>query len=102
MKYIVQDSEGKKMVMTVVSSMPQLPEGFQVLGKAEELPEAMEEIEASSQAESAKAEARQLLADTDWKVIRHRDQVDAGAPTSLTVEQFAQLLTDRQAARDSI
>ena len=102
MKYIVQDSENKKMIMTVASSMPQLPEGFQVLGLADELPEAMAEIEAASQAESAKAEARKLLADTDWKVIRHRDQVDAGTPTSMTAEEFAQLLADRQAARDSI
>lgn len=102
MKYIVEDSEGKKMIMSVASSMPQLPEGFEVLGKAEELPDAMAEIEASSQAESAKATARQFLADSDWQVLRHRDQVDAGTPTSLTVEEFAQLLTDRQAARDSI
>ena len=102
MKYIVQDSEGKKMVMTVASSMPQLPEGFEVLGKAEELPEAVAEIEAATQADSAKAEARQFLASTDWKVLRHRDQVDAGAPTSMSAEEFAQLLADRQAARDSI
>lgn len=102
MKYIVQDAEGKKMIMSVVSSMPQLPEGFQVLGKAEELPEAMDEIEAASQEEALKAEAAKFLKDTDWKVIRHRDQVEMGVPTSMTAEEFAQLLADRQAARDLI
>lgn len=102
MKYIVQDSENKKMVMNVVGSMPQLPEGFTVLGLADELPEAVAEIEAANQAAQSAAGARQFLADSDWKVLRHRDQVDAGIPTSLTNEEFAQLLADRQAARDSI
>jgi len=102
MKYIVQDSEGKKMTMTVVSSIPQLPEGFQILGLVDELPEAMAEISAYLDSERVKAQARKLLADTDWKVIRHRDQLDAKLPTSLSEEQFIQLLKDRQAARDSI
>lgn len=102
MKYIVKDSEGKKMIMTVVSSMPQLPEGFEVLGLADELPEAIAEISASEDIEKSKAEAKRLLTETDWKVIRHRDQIDAGLPTSMSAEEFTQLLNDRQAARDSI
>jgi hypothetical protein len=102
MNYIVQDSEGKKMIMSVASSMPQLPEGFEVLGKAEELPDAMAEIEAAGLSEKEKADAKQFLNDTDWKVIRHRDQVDAGVSTSLSEVEFAQLLTERQAARDKI
>ena len=102
MKYVVQDENNKKMIMDIVSSIPQLPEGWSVLGLVEEAPEAIAEIEAASQADSAKATARQFLADSDWKVLRHRDQVDAGTPTSLTVEEFTQLLTDRQVARDSI
>lgn len=102
MKYIVQDSEGKKMVMSVISSMPQLPEGFEVLGLADELPEAMAEIEAQSLSQKDKADAIQFLSSTDWKVTRHRDQLDAGAVTSLSAEEFAQLLSGRQAARDKI
>lgn len=102
MKYIVQDSEGKKMIMTATSPNSSFPEGFQILGLADELPEAMAEISASLDLERVKAEARKLLADTDWKVIRHRDQLDAKLPTSLTEEEFIQLLKDRQAARDSI
>jgi tripartite-type tricarboxylate transporter receptor subunit TctC len=102
MKYVVKDSDGKKMIMTVVSSIPQLPEGFEVLGLADEMPEVMAEITAAEDLAKAKADARKLLADTDWKVIRHRDQIDAGLPTSMSAEEFTQLLNDRQAARDSI
>jgi hypothetical protein len=102
MKYIVQDSEGKKMIMNVVSSMPQLPEGFQVLGLADDLPEAIQEIEVESQAEASKAQSRAFLAETDWKVLRHRDQIEMGIETSLSEAEFSQLLTERQTARDSI
>lgn len=102
MKYIIKDSEDKKMIMTVVSSIPQLPEGFEVLGLADELPEAIAEIAAIEDLAKAKADAKTLLAETDWKVIRHRDQLDAKTPTSMSEEEFAQLLKDRQTARDSI
>ena len=102
MKYIIKDADGKKMIMTVVSSMPSLPEGFEVLGLADDIPEAMAEIAAADSIEKARSDARNLLASTDWKVIRHRDQLDAKLPTSLTEEEFIQLLKDRQAARDSI
>jgi hypothetical protein len=40
-----------------------------------------------------------FLQTTDWKVIRQRDQIDAGITPSLTTEEFQQLLADRQAAR---
>lgn len=73
MKYIVQDSEGKKMIMTAVSSLSQLPEGFEVLGKAEELPDAMAEIEAAGLSEKEQAEARQFLNSTDWYVTRMQE-----------------------------
>ena len=41
-----------------------------------------------------------LLSETDWYSIRHRDQVDAEQPTSLTADQYAELLVYRQALRD--
>ena len=46
--------------------------------------------------------ARDFLNETDWMVIRHRDQLALGIPTSLTEEEFQQLLLDRQAARDQV
>ena len=42
----------------------------------------------------------EFLGTTDWKVTRHRDQLDAGEPTTLTPEEFQALLAERQAARD--
>jgi hypothetical protein len=37
---------------------------------------------------------------TDWMVIRHRDQLDAGVATTLTNTQYQNLLIYRQALRD--
>lgn len=102
MKYIVQDSEGKKMVMTVISSIPQLPEGFEILGKAEELPEAVSEITEKEHLEQKRAQALNFLNETDKLVIRHRDQLELGISTKLSAEEYAQLLKDRQTARDNI
>lgn len=47
-------------------------------------------------------EAENYLTDTDWLVIRHRDQVDLKQPTSLTNEQYLDLLAKRQAARERV
>lgn len=42
----------------------------------------------------------QLLASTEWLVNRQRDERDLGRATSLTTEQFQELLVYRQALRD--
>lgn len=47
-------------------------------------------------------EARKFLNDTDWKVIRHRDQVNLGITTSLSNDEFLELLNQRQEARDKV
>ncbi len=47
-----------------------------------------------------KAKAKAELDPTDYKVVRHRDQVAAGQPTTLTNAQYLQLLADRNAIRD--
>ena len=44
----------------------------------------------------------QFLDDTDWKVTRHRDQLALGIETSLTNEEYLNLLTQRQEARDLV
>ena len=46
--------------------------------------------------------SKEFLKSTDWKVIRHRDQIEAGINTSLTNEEYQTLLADRQTARESI
>jgi len=55
-----------------------------------------------SEQEIINQNARDFLNQTDWLVIRHRDQLALGIPTSLTEEEFRQLLLDRQAARDKV
>ncbi|MBR1625515.1 MAG: hypothetical protein IJ681_00055 [Bacteroidales bacterium] len=48
------------------------------------------------------ADATNYLTDTDWLVIRHRDQLALGLETSLTNEQYLDLLAKRQAAREKV
>lgn len=40
------------------------------------------------------------LSSTEWLVMRHRDELDLGRPTTLTTESFTELLDYRQALRD--
>ncbi|MBO6273706.1 hypothetical protein J6O48_13155, partial [bacterium] len=47
-------------------------------------------------------EAKRYLNDTDWLVIRHRDQLALGQITSLSNEQYLDLLAKRQAAREKV
>lgn len=49
-----------------------------------------------------KEDAKKFLQESDWKVLRHRDQIEAGIPTSLTKEEYQALLIERQAKRDLI
>lgn len=42
----------------------------------------------------------QVVASTEWLVTRQRDEQDLDRPTTLTTEQFAQLLLYRQGLRD--
>ena len=61
-----------------------------------------EEKKQQYEAQIQSQEALNFLNTTDWKVIRHRDQQALGVPTSMTEEQFQELLEQRQSARDSI
>lgn len=40
------------------------------------------------------------VSDTEWLVARHRDELDMQLATTLSTDQFAQLLSYRQALRD--
>lgn len=48
------------------------------------------------------AEAQKFLDGSDWKVLRHRDQQELGLATSLSSEEFQELLRQRQMAREAI
>ena len=47
-------------------------------------------------------DARHFLNETDWQVLRHRDQKDLGLETSLTEQEYKELLQKRQEARSLI
>lgn len=51
-------------------------------------------------AQEARANRNSLLAQSDWIVTRHRDQVDNGTTSTLTAMQFKSWLTYRQSLRD--
>lgn len=46
--------------------------------------------------------ARNYLTDTDWLVIRHRDQLELNLETSLNNDQYLDLLNKRQEARKQV
>ena len=49
------------------------------------------EIEAKKQQFQANPDALALLAETDWQVIRHRDQLAMGSETSLPQSEYENL-----------
>lgn len=61
-----------------------------------------EEQEQFALSKQTNNEAKEFLSSTDWMVIRHRDQLETEAVTSLSAEEFSELLSRRQQARDSI
>jgi hypothetical protein len=50
-------------------------------------------------ASAARSKRDELLAASQWLVDRHRDELDASVPTTLTAAQFAGLQAYRQALR---
>jgi hypothetical protein len=98
MKKIIQDENGKKMIMNVISSMPTLPDGWSDLGLADDLPEAIVEIEAANTLASSKAADLQFLKDSDWKIMRNLREVTLGQTPSLSNEELLALETLRSEA----
>lgn len=47
-----------------------------------------------------KEQARELLFVTDWKIIRHNDQMELSGLTSITQAEYQALLIERQNIRD--
>ena len=62
----------------------------------------VEDITAQVEQQKVNSEALKFLADTDWMVLRHRDQLAANITTSLSYSEYEKLLHDRQQARDAI
>lgn len=62
----------------------------------------IEDITEKLSQERSNNNAQSFLDSTDWKVLRHRDQQELGIATSLTGEEFQELLRQRQMAREVI
>lgn len=63
-----------------------------------------EDLKLVLNAEQAKVnlESKKVLNDTDWKILRHRDQLDLGVKTSLSEEEYFFLLQQRQESREKV
>jgi len=69
-------------------------------GKGDNVIDYVKTIEKSQ--EQINDEARQFLADTDWKITRHKEQVEMNIETSMTDQEYITLLQERQSVRDLI
>lgn len=47
-----------------------------------------------------KSEAAEFLRNTDWKIMRHKEQQELGVKTSLTEEEYIELIIERQERRN--
>ena len=48
------------------------------------------------------ADGLELLKSTDWKVLRHQDQLVLNVETTLTQEEYLELLQQRENARNEV
>ncbi|WP_199032092.1 phage tail assembly chaperone [Ralstonia sp. ASV6] len=76
--------------------------GMRIVADAEGNPIAVDPPppSADERAAALRAKRDRLLESTQWLVIRHRDQLEAGFDPSLTGDQFQRVLIYRQALRD--
>ena len=47
-----------------------------------------------------KKEAQDFLKNTDWQIIRHKEQKELGVETSLTDDEYLELILQRQKRRN--
>lgn len=47
-----------------------------------------------------KSEASDFLKNTDWKILRHKEQQELGVETSLSEEEYLELIIERQERRN--
>lgn len=47
-----------------------------------------------------KTEAEKFLKETDWKILRHKEQQELGVETSLSEEEYLDLIIERQERRN--
>ncbi|MBF8730447.1 hypothetical protein IRZ59_08295 [Pseudomonas guariconensis] len=93
MPYVQRDAGG-----LVVGEFANLQPGFAEEWLPHDAPELLPAAAEQAVAERAWRDAE--LAGLVWLRDRHRDQVEIGVPTTLTPDQFAELLVFMQALRD--
>lgn len=68
----------------------------------DELFELITQVKVSKDQKAINVEALKYLQDTDYMVLRHRDQQELGITPSMSAEEFQELLMLRQAARSKV
>lgn len=59
-------------------------------------------VDSKLEQEKTNVEALKFLAETDYKVLKYRDQVDMGITPDMSLAEYQELLVKRQAARAAI
>ncbi|MFY2611179.1 phage tail assembly chaperone [Achromobacter ruhlandii] len=77
-------------------------EGKEIVGGEDGAPIAIAPAPLTGEQRAAigRAQRDEALRSSDWLVARHRDEIDAGAGTSITADQFKEVQEYRQALRD--
>ncbi|WP_426206218.1 hypothetical protein [Pseudomonas sp. TWP3-1] len=105
MKAIIEDGKVTALVSGDVDGGVLLPVGTSVSvgwNYANEIFSAPPEVSISSgtSAQAERSWRTVQLAESDWLVTRHRDELDVGSQTALSSKQFSRLQAWRQALRD--
>lgn len=69
---------------------------------AEEFTWEIKDITAELEQQRSNEEALRFLNETDWLCLRHQNEKELGLATSLTSEEYLELLRERQQAREII
>ena len=104
--YVSYDDQGKQTNITEPGELPKTPPADTLVkpewSNDKWVETATSEEQASKEQAAANHAARQFLADTDWKVIRHIRQKALKIETSLTDEEYLALEAERQQKAASI
>lgn len=81
---------------------PEVPAVFETINVDADYTYEILDITDEVNQELANKEALSFLEGSDWKILRHKDQQDLGIATSLTAQEYQDLLQERQMAREAI
>jgi len=73
-----------------------------IKNNVKEIAQVIFESESFEREMTAESHRVNLLTFSDWPTLRHREEVDLGIPTTLSEQEFLDLLRYRQALRDMV